>query len=32
MTVTLAPVDDPHHPAWDLLLRWRDAAEKAGLT
>lgn len=27
--VVLAPVDDPHHPAWDLLLRWRDAVAKA---
>lgn len=27
--VVLAPVDDLHHPAWDLLFRWRDAVEKA---
>lgn len=27
--VVLAPVDDLQHPAWDLLLRWRDAVAKA---
>lgn len=29
--VVIAPVDDPHHPAWDLLLRWRDAVADSEL-